>query len=312
MTNLSDIAVLGVSRYWRTRKNLIQWIEKTTPSSIDPVVAYNARVDSKNVRNIPPSAYVPVGVRLFYKAEALALKKEPWEQKAIDALGYVAFGVQLDFFWHVQFRIIFPDHSQPLRMMSWELMVEAMAMFLLLGRTQEAIYQGYLTHSVLNRGYLFRQSFEARHRRVHAFMLRLFASWRGDVAHDWPPFAFSEPIYEGILERWREPDPEALKPWLWAACDRHTYETRMDSETVFHDCSRFARTPLEILFLFRLRALEGLPNPVLEHPLMEPPFDKLPDPQPAYVPDELVRGTLARVREDWPQFDQVVSLEAIR
>jgi hypothetical protein len=45
---------------------------------------------------------------------------------------------------------------------------------------------------------------------------------------------------------------------------------------------------------------------------MEPPFDRLPEAQPAYVPDERVLGTLARVREDWPEFDQIVSLDALK
>jgi len=154
-------------------------------------------------------------------------------------------------------------------------------------------------------------SYEEKHRRVHAFMLHLFAIWRGDIDHNWPSYAYSEPIYEGILERWREPNPEVLKPWLLAACDRHTHESKRDTEKIFHDCSTFPRTPLEILFLFRLRELVGLSNPVLDHPLMESPFNRLPESQLPYVPDENVLGTLARVREDWPNFDQVVSLQLL-
>jgi hypothetical protein len=71
------------------------------------------------------------------------------------------------------------------------------------------------------------------------------------------------------------------------------------------------REPLEILLLFRLRGELGLQNPVLNHPLMEAPFDRLPQPQPRYQQDDLMRGTLSRVRADWPEFDSVVSLDAV-
>jgi hypothetical protein len=312
MTELNSIEAIGVAKNWPSRKSVIAWIENTTPWSIEPVIAYNARTDVTNtVKYLPGVAYSGVGVRLLRTAEARALQCLPWERQANEALGYAAFAAQLDFFWHVQFRVLFPDHARPLRRMDWELMTETMAMFFLLGRIEDGIYHGYLTYAALNRTYQLQLSYEERHRRVHAFMLRLFSAWRGDVSHVWPPFAYSEPVYEGILERWREPDPEILRPWLLAACDRHTHDSMRDSEKMFHDCSGFPRTPLEILLLFRLRELTGLRNPILDHPLMERPFDALPEPQPAYIPDDLVRGTLARVREDWPQFDEVVTIGAV-
>jgi hypothetical protein len=229
-----------------------------------------------------------------------------------DALGYELFGDRLYFFWHQQFRILFPDHPQPLRMMSWEAMAEEAATCLLLGWDEAAIYEGYLAYAALNREYQLQFSYDQKHRRGHVFILRLFSAWRGDVSHEWPSYAYDEPIYEGILERWREPDPELLKPWLLAACDRHTHEAQPDTEEVFHDFSGLPREPLEILFLFRLRERLGLLNPVLDHPLMESPFDHLPTPQAPYIPDDLMRGTLKRIREDWPQFDEATSLAAIR
>jgi hypothetical protein len=313
MTDLDSISRMGVSARWPSRKTVVQWLEKAIPHSIALAQAYNARTDTENTLNLPPnSTYVRVGAQLRSSAEVLALTGQRWEREMSDAVGFQVFCDQLYFFWHVNFRKLFPEHPQPLRMLSWGAMTETMAMAFILGRIQEGIYQGYLTYAALNRTYQLQISYADKHRRVHAFMLRLFSLWRGDMSHDWPPYAYDEPIYEGILERWDNPDPDALTPWLLAACDRHTHESKQDGKAVFYDCSAFPRTPLEILFLFQLRELIGLSSPVLEHPLMEMPFDRLPEPQAAYVPDELVQGTLARVREDWPQFDETVALEVLR
>lgn len=313
MIDFKNIATMGVDPRWPSRQTVVKWLEKAIPRPLEPVLSYNTRIDTQNELNLPPnSTYIPVGATLRQRAEILALTGRPWEHAMANAIGFQMFGAKLYFFWHVKHRVLFPEHSQPLRMMNWESMTEDMAIDFILGRVEEGIYQGYLTHAVLNRGYQLQLSYEERHRRVHAFMLRLFADWRGDIRHEWPPFASSVPIYEGILERWRETDPEKLTPWLLAACDRHTHESKRDSETKFYDCSAFPRTPLEILLLFRLRELLGLQNPILKHPLIEAPFDKLPEHQPPFVPNELIEGTLARVREDWPEFDQIVALGSLR
>ena len=312
MTDLKEIPKTGISPGWPTRKKIIQWVERTTPWPMDQAQEYNARVDVKNSLNIPPNgSYYPVGVRLLGKATALALSKQPWEREMVDALGYLKYGYQLYFFWHREFRKIFQNHPSPLRMLSWESITESMAMNLILGKIDEAVYLGYMAHATLNQGFELELSYKKKHRRCHAFMLRLFADWRGDAKHDWPAFAYEEPIYENILKIWRTPDPDALSPWLMAACDYHTHQAKADTEDVFHDCSAFMRTPLEILIFFRLRELLGLQNPVLDHPLMESPFDRLPEKSPDYVPDEFVQGTLKRVREDWPNFDQEISLASL-
>lgn len=313
MINVNSVTPVGVFSTWPKRQAIVKLLEKTRPRPMDDVVAYNNRSDVDNTLNIPPnSTYIPRASFSKHTADVLALTDRPWEHEMLNAVGLNMFATKLYFFWHVTFRRIFPESARPLRMLSWESMTETMAMAFVLGRIDEGIYQGYLTHAALNRSYQLQLSYEERHRRVHAFMLRLFADWRGDIRHEWPSFAYSEPIYEGILERWREPDFAALAPWLLAACDRHTHESKRDSESKFYDCSEFPRTPLEILLLFRLRELTGLQNPILKHPLMEAPFDKLPERQPPYVPDELIEGTLARVHEDWPEFDQIVALESLR
>ncbi len=45
---------------------------------------------------------------------------------------------------------------------------------------------------------------------------------------------------------------------------------------------------------------------------MEAPFEQLPDASSVPEPNELMRGTLARARTDWPNLDSVLSLDAVR
>lgn len=313
MNNLVPVSRMGISPKWMRRKSVIRATEKSTPRSMSNAIAYNSWDPSYGSWAPPDSSYIGVGSPSLRKAVALALRGLPWEQAAIGALGYITFAKKLDFFSHFQFRILFPDHPQPMRMMDWETTTVAMAYSLLLGQEADAIYLGYLTYASLNRKYQLVLSYEEEHRRVHALMLRLFAAWRGDASHNWPSYAYDEPIYEGIVAKWRDPDPEALAPWLLAACDRHTHQAQLErSETKFYDCSRFPCDPVEILFVLKLRELEGLQNPVLDHPLMAPPFDKLPVPQSPFVPDKLMEGTLARLHKDWPNYEQVVSLDALK
>ena len=189
-----------------------------------------------------------------------------------------------------------------------------MAVMALLGWKDAAMYQGYLTHAALNNSYQLELQYEEEHRRVQAFMLRLFADLVGDCSHQWPDYAYDEPIYEALLAHWRTPNPQDLVPCLLAACDRQTHQTNKDTLKNFYDFHNVGliRTPIEILFVFRLREWEGLTNPVLDHPLMAAPFNQLPLAQPVPELDKLMKGVLKRAREDWPQYDKVLSLQSLR
>jgi hypothetical protein len=129
-----------------------------------------------------------------------------------------------------------------------------------------------------------------------------------------PTWAHGVPIYEQLIERWRIADSRELEGMLLQACDHHLEQGVLDKKNAHFDYGddRIARVPLEIFMLLRLREIEGLPIPKLNHPLMEAPFEKMPNTVPVPAADEFMQGTLSRAITDWPQFEREVSLDAIK
>lgn len=253
----------------------------------------------------------------IHEVFASAPDNSNWLHELARWMRYYQVGVKQQFFWAGQFDILAKAVGNDRRRQNYSLGTAAnmMAAMAILGWKDAVTYQGYLTHAALNRGHQLVIEYTEEHRRAQAFMLRLFADWVGDVSHQWPAYAYDEPIHEALLSQWRTPNPDDLVPCLLAACDRHTWQSGKDSQKNAYDFNqdwRLERVPVEILFIFRLREWEGLPNPVLDHPLMAPPYDKLPPEQPVPELDELMQGVLKRAREDWPQYDEVLSLEALK
>jgi hypothetical protein len=220
----------------------------------------------------------------------------------------------MHFYWHLRSRALEPDLQPPLQMFDWLAGSWLMAAAFFVGQIELAAYMGFMVHAALNRSYQLRFVYKEGDRRGDTFMLRLFADWKRFTGHTFPSWAYNVPLYDRILQLWRTPNAEKLKPWLLAACDRHTHEAKKDTETKFHDFAGYniSHIPLEILMVLRLREHLGLINPVLDHPLMAGPFDCLPTVIPAYEPDHLILGSLQRVREDWPDFDEATSLKTMR
>lgn len=317
MVDFKDVPQ-GLKPRWVSRK---VWIEKTTAGDeLRPAmtkalnyIRYAPRDDlDDRIKYIDKQDYQSVALYDECKALVSALECRPgWHDELAATLRYYLFYDRLDYFWHTQTGHF--HNGRGLHSMGFERVVNSVAYAFMLGWREAATYQGYLSYAVLN------QSFQPvrygpDHKHAHTFMLRLFADWRGDVSHPFLEWAYEVPLYEGLLERWRDPDPESIKPWLQAACEYHAHEAKQDTSRTFYDFGDFRvmRTPLEIHMILRLRELEGLQNPRIEHELMAPPFDVLMPPQPVLPPDELMLGTLKRVREEWPDFDQVTALEALR
>ncbi len=316
---------MGVNPKWPSYKSVLGRIAKVPDHETyhrNTIREYVSREDASPTNPLANDIYITnytaerVARSQAHRLIATAPDNPNWRSDLACWLRYFEVGTKQQFFWHHRYGILFPQHPDGgLRMFSIQTATNMMAAMAILGWKEAVIYQGYLTHAALNRRYQLVIEYEEEHRRAQAFMLRLFADWVGDVSHQWPAYAYDEPIYEALLFHWRSPNPDDLVPCLLAACDRHTWQTGKESQKNSYDFNQdwhLERVPIEILLIFRLREWEGLTNPVLDHPLMTAPFDCLPPEQPVPELDELMLGVLKRAREDWPQYDEVLSLQALK
>lgn len=285
-----------------------EYVTREDARPTDPMMAPN----KDNATDTTPE--IMVRGRL-HKILATAPSNPEWLQELAHWMRYYQMGIWQLYFWAHQYDQFTGTHIRQ-ENYSLQTATNMMGAMSILGWKDAVIHQGYLTHAALNRRHQLVIEYEEEHRRAHAFMLRVFADWVGDVSHQWPAYAYDEPIYEALLANWRTPNPEDLLPGLLAACDRHTWQTGKDSQKHSYDFNQdwhMERVPVEILYLLRLREWEGLPNPQqIDHPLMAAPFDQLPPEQPVPEFDELMQGVLNRAREDWPQYDEVLSLPALK
>lgn len=141
----------------------------------------------------------------------------------------------------------------------------------------------------LRRGYALDEN---RH-GMHHFILRLWCAARGV---DYPDGEYPRyEVAEGVLRIWNTPDTELLGAWLVQLCNQHT---RLSASRDFMDfANEFSHFPVEVLMLFRLREQIGLPNPVVNHPIMQFPWSRL-WPVQAALPDELLAGVYQRLEQD--------------
>nr|WP_241088880.1 hypothetical protein [Pseudomonas viridiflava] len=318
---------MGVNPRWPSYKSVLARIARgpyvEDAFYVNAIREYVTREDARptepmmvpNKNNATDSIPEQMARVRLYKVLATAPDNPQWLQELAHWMRYYQVGVWQLFFWAHQYDQF---HNNHIRQENYSIQTgtNMMAAMAILGWKDAVIHQGYLTHAALNRKHQLVIEYEEQHRRAQAFMLRVFADWVGDVSHPWPAYAYDEPVYEALLANWRTANPDDLLPCLLAACDRHTWQTGKDSQKNsfdFNQVCRMERVPLEILYILRLRQWEGLPNPQqIDHPLMAAPFDQLPPEQPVPEFDELMQGVLKRAREDWPQYDEVLSLPALK
>jgi hypothetical protein len=137
-------------------------------------------------------------------------------------------------------------------------------------------------------------------RRTQHFVLRLVADWQGWPAREQPRCAHDEPVFEALLQHWRDADAAALVEPVQHACDRHTQQCRYDNAKgeYFDLYVQTWYVPFEILALWRLRESLQLPNPTVDHPLLQTPLGRLHERRPPWT-DPLLDGVVARARREF-------------
>lgn len=308
----------GLKPRWVKRATYIDKTKDDGPRpSMDKVLAYNGYTPREAHRDAIESIEMADYEYVALHEECLAILsalegRSTWAEELAFTLRYYLFYHRLDYFWHTQSGHF--HNGRGLHSIGFERVVNSMAYAFMLGWTEAAIYQGYLCYAVLNQSFQ-PISYGPERKHAHTFMLRLFADWRGhDVSHPFLDWAYEVPLYEGLLQNWRESDPAAITPWLHAACEYHAHHAKQDTSRTFFDFGdfRIMRMPLEIHMILRLRELSGLANPTIEHELMLSPFEHLLPEQAVLPKDELMQGTLKRVCEEWPNFNEVTSLDSLK
>lgn len=306
---------IGIPKRWRSKKAVAKRLACDSEeliriqSDINAIELYNRRGDVDNKTNLPcKTLYFRLASILKSHSVSTALTGGNWLAQINKSTAYSVMYFKLHFFWNYQFVVkgILNNENPPEKLgIFFYDEVEYMGWLFLLGQIEEAKVVARLIYAAIHRNYC-RDFNDEYHRRGQMFMLRLFGKWQ-DITIDFPNSAYDEPVYEWLLAHWDIADEQALLPALLAASDRHTHQSWDDTNKANHDFHHITlyRCPLELLMLFRLRALTGLKNPVVEHPLFDAPFDQLPEPQPVYI-DDMMQATLKRVREDWPHYDKVL------
>lgn len=119
---------------------------------------------------------------------------------------------------------------------------------------------------------------------------------------DPPEFAPLGP-YGPILEAWENPDLiESTLKWM---CDDRVLDSKVQRIEVVCYPEPWYDVPVEILTIYRIRRDLGAETPVFSHPVLESPFDKLPETVPR-LSDPLLDQAAAWARERYPELADAV------
>lgn len=144
------------------------------------------------------------------------------------------------------------------------------------------------------------------------FVIKLFADWTGQkLKEPLPRHPYPSPVYDEMLDCWREPDPEKLIEPFLAVCDWHTHEcmytaSMEPSKDLDFSSDPYMGWPVEIHMLYRLRESLGLTNPQsLDHPLMQTALATYLPPQP-FPDDILLKRITEKALLEYPTLAQLL------
>ena len=137
------------------------------------------------------------------------------------------------------------------------------------------------------------------------FLLHLYCSAKGLIL-DTSLYSYPEDMspYGKVLADWRTPDVDTVQSFVTAMADFHlreAYETEHDEIAEFDHYYQML-FPHEILSFLRVREWLGLPNPcTFDHPLMNQPLARLPQPVPLPQPDTpLLDQVIGKFKREYP------------
>ncbi len=145
--------------------------------------------------------------------------------------------------------------------------------------------------------------------KAQAFLIRLGTDFFGFHQRDWFGDKLTDPLLEEVMEHWDDSDTKIIGDLLWQMCNRHVLHSKSSTKknpTDF-DHMGFYYFPFEILTVLRLRQWRGLELPVIDHPLMAAPFNKLPSPSESKF--ELADQFYKKALEEFPDMERVIEAE---
>ncbi len=108
-----------------------------------------------------------------------------------------------------------------------------------------------------------------------------------------------DPIVNGLLAVWRDPDPSVLLQHCLAVSDLHTHHAHEVGDSWWREYSSYwSRTPITVLLVLKLRELLGLQNPHIDHPMMDDMRPLLASRLAPAEPDDLIKAVRAQMEKD--------------
>lgn len=125
-------------------------------------------------------------------------------------------------------------------------------------------------------------------RSFEFFVVKLHTVWQGQAFEPLASRVGSLRVYQRCFDHWND---DGLADALKDICDYH-FKSNVDKgglEDPF-SWSPYQFLPVEIFAIKRVRELQGLTMPTVDHPLMQTPLAAPPDPMPTYQDEVLMEA----------------------
>lgn len=265
-------------------------------ATLDPVVPPRASWEEANVAGT---------LRLVASLQHWKWERAAVEEGRLDAVAFASLftAARIAELAALHVHVLFPQRNRGRVLARMDPMGFCYAALgIVFGDAAEALSLAGLLVKAVHRGFYEHGSF----RPTSAFIARLLADHLGrpveGLRGDRPPLQKGElaadPVFASLLSVWRDPDPELLAPACLAACDAHTYLSAPGPSHRREFIGTWSRTPVAVRLVFQLRALHGLVNPRLQHPLLDSVLGTSPASSATAPPEAILIALVARMKRD--------------